>query len=77
MNNALAVGLYLLAEQGRQEADAVFGGVVWKRCSGQLGAGGDKVSEANDRIAGRTGLNLCRPTDNEGDAMPAIPQVSL
>ena len=76
VEGVLADELFGVAEEG-EEADAVFGGVVWQRKAGEFGESGHEVGEADGLVGYGVGGDAVWPAGDEGNAVAAFPVVAF
>lgn len=77
VHDAGSGGLDWFADEGREEAHAVFASVLRKGYAGEFGAGGDEVVEHDGLLADGAGLYFRRPADDVRNAVAAFPDVGL
>src|SRR5882762_11456360 len=77
MHHGLAQRAVVESVQSREDADAVLGRIVGQLRTENISAGGEKVGQANELMAGRARFDTTGPADDEGNAMSAVENVRL
>src|SRR5437667_3422455 len=77
MHDRLAERAFIRTPQRGEKAHAIFGGIVRKLRAEDVRAGGEKVGQADQLLAGGAGFDMAGPADDERNAMPAVKNIRL